>query len=87
VVADRRSRGGGVVRAPLRTTEDIDLIGLGDRLSAVDLGDCLALVEHCARSGEAIDRARVRARLDALPHTADASLVERRARLRDVLAG
>jgi hypothetical protein len=55
------------------------------RLSAVDLEDCLALVEHCTNSGEAIDRARIRARIDALPQTDDASLAERRARLREAL--
>ena len=56
-----------------------------DRLSAVDLDDCLALVQHCERSREAIDRTRIRARLDALPRTEDAALAERRARLRDAL--
>jgi hypothetical protein len=55
------------------------------RLSAVDLDDCLALVEHCEESGEGIDRARIRARIDALPPTEDASLADRRARLRDAL--
>lgn len=60
------------------------LLKLG-RLSAVDLDDCLALLEHCETSGETIDRARIRARLDALPPTQDASLVDRRARLRDAL--
>jgi hypothetical protein len=55
------------------------------RLSAVDLDDCVALREHCETSGEMIDRARIRARLDALPATQDASLVDRRARLRNAL--
>ncbi|HEX2844775.1 MAG TPA: hypothetical protein VHP64_05945 [Candidatus Limnocylindria bacterium] len=57
-----------------------------NRLSAVDLEDCLALVEHCEKSGEAIDRVRVLAWIDALPPTRDASLGERRARLRAALA-
>jgi hypothetical protein len=56
-----------------------------DRLSAVDLDDCLALVEHCEQAGEAIDRARIRARIDAMPRTGDAALAERRVRLRDGL--
>lgn len=60
------------------------LLKLG-RLSAVDLDDCLALLEHCKTSGEAIDRARVCAHLDARPPTQDASLVGRRARLRAAL--
>jgi hypothetical protein len=55
------------------------------RLSAVDLEDCLALVEHCGSSGEAIDRARIIPRLDALPPTPDVALAERRARLRAAL--
>jgi hypothetical protein len=87
--------------SPVRTTEDIDLIGLGGSLaerlslmdlaasaailSAVDLDDCLALLEHCETSGETIDRARIHARLDTLAPTQDASLVDRRARLRDAL--
>jgi alpha-D-ribose 1-methylphosphonate 5-triphosphate synthase subunit PhnG len=57
-----------------------------NRLSAVDLEDCVALVAHCERSGEAIDHIRACARLDALPQTNDASLAARRARLREVLA-
>jgi len=56
------------------------------RLSAVDLDDCLALVEHCERSGESIDHSRVCARIDTLPPTDDVSLIERRARLRAALA-
>lgn len=55
------------------------------RLSAVDLEDCIALLEHCERSGEVIDRVRIRARIDGLPPTDDASLAERRARIRDAL--
>jgi hypothetical protein len=55
------------------------------RLSAVDLDDCLALVQHCEESGEAIDRLRVHARIDALPYTDDAALGDRRARLRAAL--
>jgi hypothetical protein len=55
------------------------------RLSAVDLDDCLALLDHCEQSVERIDRPRIHARLDTLPHTEDASLLERRARLRGAL--
>ena len=55
------------------------------RLSAVDLDDCLALVAHCRASGEPIDRARIRARLDELPRTEDAALAGRRSRLRAAL--
>jgi hypothetical protein len=58
-----------------------------ERLTAVDLDDCLALMEHCETSGEAIDRARIGARIDALPPTGDAPLGERRARLRAALDG
>lgn len=55
------------------------------RLSAVDLEDCLGLVEHCVESGEVIDHALIGARIDGLPPTGDASLTERRARLRNAL--
>jgi hypothetical protein len=68
-----------------RPTATLFLLLKLQRLTAVDLDDCLALVAHCERSGEAIDRARIRARLDALPPTGDASLAERRARLRAAL--
>ncbi len=51
------------------------------RLSAVDLDDCLALIEHCRRVVDPIDRARVAAALSALPATTDAALAARRAAL------
>ena len=57
------------------------LLKLG-RLTETDLSDCTLLVEHLAGSGEAIDRDRVLAALDALPETTASALVERRARLR-----
>lgn len=55
------------------------------RLSAVDLEDCLALIDHARQTGEAIDVARVRGAIDALPATADAALAGRRATLRAVV--
>ena len=57
-----------------------------ERLSAEDLGDCLAVISHCATTGEPIATERVRTRLDALAVTSDPDLAERRARLRDTLA-
>jgi hypothetical protein len=60
------------------------LLKLG-RLSEVDLADCIALIAHCERSGESIDRARVAAAIDQLPATDDAAARERRARLRALL--
>jgi hypothetical protein len=68
-----------------RPTATLFILHKLNRLSAVDLDDCLALVEHCEESGEAIDRVRVLARIDALPLTSDASLGERRERLRTAL--
>lgn len=56
-----------------------------ERLSAVDLEDCLGLLAHCRATGELVDAERVRARLDALPATDDVALRDRRARLRDAL--
>jgi hypothetical protein len=41
------------------------------RLSAVDLDDCLALLAHCQRAGEAIDVGRVVLALAALPGADD----------------
>ena len=52
-----------------------------DRLSESDLDDCTRLLAHCATTGEAVDCARVRSRLAALPETADAALGARRAAL------
>ena len=58
-----------------------------ERLTAVDLDDCLALIDHCAATSEVevIDRERVLARLAALPPTADAGRQERRASLAEAL--
>jgi hypothetical protein len=52
-----------------------------NRLSEVDLGDCLALIDH----GDAIDRERVMAAIDALPASEDAAAVQRRVHLRSRL--
>jgi hypothetical protein len=49
-----------------------------ERLTAVDLDDCVALLEHCATTGEPVDHDRVRSRLDALPATADVDQQVRR---------
>src|SRR5712691_4763012 len=54
-----------------------------ERMSEADLGDCLAMISHCAETGESIDVDRVRARLDALGIGDDLDLAERRARLRE----
>jgi hypothetical protein len=58
-----------------------------ERLSEADLDDCLTMIEHCARTGESIDVARVVARLDSLPNTDDLPLVRRRGQLRAALVG
>lgn len=57
-----------------------------NRLSEVDFGDCIALIEHCRQSGEGIDRGRVTAHLDQLPGNDDGNLLDRRAKLREALA-
>jgi hypothetical protein len=51
------------------------------RLTAIDLDDCLALIEHCAQTGDTLDRDRVRAQLEALAATPDAALGARRRQL------
>ncbi len=51
------------------------------RLSAVDLEDCLKLIEHCRETGEAVDVTRVRASLEASGQVDDVALLERRAAL------
>jgi hypothetical protein len=56
-----------------------------ERLSEADLDDCLAMMSHCAGTGESIDVGRVRARLDTLANTDDHDLAQRRMRLRDAL--
>jgi hypothetical protein len=49
-----------------------------ERLSAVDLADCLALIEHDTATADVIDGARVSDRIAALPPTDDAALEDRR---------
>ncbi len=56
-----------------------------ERLSEADLGDCLAMMAHCAETGESVDVDRVRLRLDTLATPDDLELAERRARLRAAL--
>ncbi len=56
------------------------------RLSAIDLDDCLALIAHCRRVADPIDRARVAAALAALPATTDATRLARRAALASAIA-
>lgn len=57
-----------------------------ERLTAVDLADCVALLNHCTAAGEAVDVARVRSRLAALAPTADAGRQQRRLELAATLA-
>jgi hypothetical protein len=56
-----------------------------ERLSEADLGDCLAMISYCVETGESIDVARVRGRIDVLASTDDLELAERRAALRAAL--
>ncbi len=56
------------------------------RLSEQDLADCQALVLAASAHSWPIDQARVLAVLDALSATADPALLERRARLRQIIA-
>lgn len=56
-----------------------------ERLTAIDLDDCAALLAHCAATGEPVDRERVLARLAALPAAADAGRRDRRAKLEELL--
>lgn len=49
-----------------------------ERLSAVDLDDCVALLGHCSATREPVDLARVDARLAALPASSDAAQQARR---------
>jgi hypothetical protein len=55
------------------------------RLSEVDLGDCLALIDHCASSGETLDAAHVRDTIENLPASDDPNVRERRTRLLEQL--
>jgi hypothetical protein len=56
-----------------------------ERLTAVDLDDCAALLAHCRAAGEPVDLERVRARIEALPATEDAALAHRRTSLLGIL--
>ena len=49
-----------------------------ERLTATDLEDCLALIDHCKISLERFDADRVRARIGELASTDDIALSERR---------
>jgi hypothetical protein len=57
-----------------------------ERLTAVDLDDCLALLAHSSATGERVDVERIVSRLDALPVTDDPGLHERRAALKASIA-
>lgn len=52
-----------------------------ERLTATDLDDCLVLLDHCAITGEPVDRERVLARIESLPPATDPGRRERRTRL------
>ena len=56
-----------------------------ERLTAVDLDDCIALLEHCTGTGERVDRGRVLSRLVSLPPPTDAGRQERRSSLEELL--
>jgi hypothetical protein len=56
-----------------------------ERLTAVDLDDCSALLEHCTATGEHVDRERVRSRLASLPPAPDAGRQARRKSLEELL--
>jgi hypothetical protein len=56
-----------------------------ERLTAVDLDDCIALLDHCAVTGEAVDFERVLSRLASLPPTSDAGRQGRRGSLEESL--
>lgn len=69
-----------------RPTATLFLLLKLERLTAVDLGDCLALIAHCEHSDERIDAVRILARLGALAVTEDTALGERRSVLAAALA-
>ena len=56
-----------------------------ERLTAVDLDDCIALLDHCAATGELVDRERVLARLTSLAPSPDAGRRDRRGLLEESL--
>ncbi len=57
------------------------------RLTAVDLGDCIALLDHCAETEARVDRVVVIATIDALPPSEDGELARRRRELRGRVTG
>lgn len=69
-----------------RPTATLFLLLKINRLSEVDLDDCLALVEHCRVTGEVVDAARIAAALAGTAPTEDAELQARRVRLAGALA-
>jgi hypothetical protein len=68
-----------------RPTATLFLLLKVERLTAIDLDDCIALLKHCAVTEEPVDRERVRARIFTLPPTADVGQQERRAVLETLL--
>lgn len=56
------------------------------RLSEIDLGDCIALLDHCNHVGEVVEYEEVSRALDALPASDDGGLLARRDQLRASLA-
>ena len=73
-----------LVRGPsatiYRPSATLFLLQKIERLTAVDLDDCIALLGHRAATGERVDRERVLARLASLPPTPDAGDAGRRDR-------
>lgn len=68
-----------------RPTPTLFLLLKSARASEADLADCLALLDLAGHEGLAVDRARVRAHLDALPPTESEAAAARRRRLREAL--
>jgi hypothetical protein len=56
-----------------------------ERLTAIDLDDCIALLGHCAATGELVDRERILSRLASLAPTPDTGRRDRRALLAESL--
>jgi hypothetical protein len=56
-----------------------------ERLTAVDIEDCIALLDHCAATAEAVDVERVLSRLASLPPTSDTGRQGRRGSLEESL--
>lgn len=68
-----------------RPTPTLFLLLKVARLSEQDLSDCLAVIDRARRDGLPIDRARVLARLDAMPASEDPPRAERVTRVRAAL--